>query len=362
MFLRCNPSVFVVEENYVILVNAKEQGIISVLISGVRYYEENSGALSSQKTFAKICVPKEALNNAKEYTVAYKKTVKRQSYFSKFEDEVTATFEFKPLTKQDDINLYFLADIHEQYSYACKTADFFGEEVDLYLIGGDFCEFNTWEDYFKVGEFLGDISKGKIPVVFARGNHDTRGEIAECFTNYFPSVGTSTFYKAPFNQFDCIVCDLGEDKWDDSIEYGGSNDFHSFRERELQFLSKLNASDKLTFALSHVCPAKTTLNEGDIFDIERDIYGKFNDNFERLNLAFMVTGHIHATFILPAMDKASILPHSYPVIVGSDKNSTDVIGTALTITNGKLLVKFTNSNKEILTSHELDLKTKSWNY
>ena len=117
MFLRCNPSVFVVEENYVILVNAKEQGIISVLINGVRYYEENSGALSSQKTFAKICVPKEVLNNAKGYTVAYKKTVKRQSYFSKFEDEVAATFEFKPLTKQDDINLYFLADIHEQYFY-----------------------------------------------------------------------------------------------------------------------------------------------------------------------------------------------------------------------------------------------------
>ena len=85
MFLRCNPSVFVVENNYVILVNVKEQGIISVLVNGIRYYEDNSGALSSQKTFAKICVPKEALNESKSYTVAFRKTVKRQSYFSKFE-------------------------------------------------------------------------------------------------------------------------------------------------------------------------------------------------------------------------------------------------------------------------------------
>ena len=362
MFLRCNPSVFVVEENYVILVNAKEQGIISVLINGVRYYEENNGALSSQKTFAKICVPKEVLNNAKRYTVAYKKTVKRQSYFSKFEDEVTATFEFKPLTKQDDINMYFLADVHSRYSTACKTAEFFGNDTDLYLIGGDFCEFNTWEDYFEVGKFLGDISNGTTPIAFARGNHDTRGEIAECFTQYFPSVGTSTFYKAPFEQFDCVICDLGEDKWDNSDEYGGSNDFHSFRQREAIFLSRLQPSEKLTFALSHACPAKTTMNEGDIFDIERDIYGKFNQELERLNIAFMITGHIHATFIVPAMDKASILPHSYPLIVGSDKTADDIIGTALTITNGKLLVKFTNSNKEILDSHELDLKSKAWNF
>ena len=62
------------------------------------------------------------------------------------------------------------------------------------------------------------------------------------------------------------------------------------------------------------------------------------------------------------MDEASTLPHSYPIIVGSDTPENDLIGTALTITKGKLLVKFTNSNKEILGSHELDLKTKNWNY
>ena len=362
MFLRCNPSVFVVEDNYVILVNVKEQGIISILVDGVRYYEENSGALSSQKTFAKICIPQDALNNAKTYEVAFKKTIKRQAYFSQFEDEKSCHFEFKPLAKQNDINLYFISDVHYRYSIACKTSEFFGDDTDLYLIGGDFCEFNSWNDYFEIGKFLGDISKGKIPVIFARGNHDTRGELAECFTQYFPSVGTNTFFKAQLNQFDCLVCDLGEDKWDDHEEYGGSNDFHSFREREFVFLSRLQQSNKLTFALSHACPAKTTVTKGGLFDIEHDVYKRWNNNFKRLDLAFMITGHIHATFVVPPMDEASTLPHSYPIIVGSDTPENDLIGTALTITNGKLLVKFTNSNKEILGSHELDLNSKTWNF
>ena len=42
-FLRCLPSVFVIGNEYEILVTAKENGLFSVTVDGKVFYEENAG-------------------------------------------------------------------------------------------------------------------------------------------------------------------------------------------------------------------------------------------------------------------------------------------------------------------------------
>ena len=75
MFLSCKPTVTIINEDYVIILNSKENGILAVEIGGVLYYEENSGVLSSEKNYAKIRIPQKTLDKAKKYTVVFKKSL-----------------------------------------------------------------------------------------------------------------------------------------------------------------------------------------------------------------------------------------------------------------------------------------------
>lgn len=356
-FLSCIPTVFVVEDHYQILINAHHNGIFAIEIAGSLFYEENNGTLSSQKNFAKISVPRSLLDQEKSYTVIFRKTITRKAYFSQLENAKYSTFEFKPLTKEENINIYLLADVHYHLDIARKTADFFGEKVDLFVLAGDIGEVETFNDYFKVGKFLGDIAKGKIPVIFARGNHDTRGAMAENFTDYFPSIGKQTYYYFDLPTLCGIISDCGEDKPDKNEEYGGVNAFHLYRINQAKYLAKLPKATKPCFVVCHICPSQTTENVGNVFDIERQTYEKWNFHYNRIGVKFMLCGHIHKTYILQANDKRAILSNPYPVIVGSAIPKDDFVGSALVLDKDKLSVKFTNSKGEVLESYILDLST-----
>ena len=94
---------FVINDEYEILVITQKNGLISVEIGGSIYYPENSGVLYSERNFAKIRVPQSLLDKSKKYTVVYRETINRKAYFSQFGNEKRREFNFKPLEKTDDI-------------------------------------------------------------------------------------------------------------------------------------------------------------------------------------------------------------------------------------------------------------------
>ena len=112
-FLSCKPSVFVIGNEYEILLNAEKNGIFNVSVGDEVFYEENSGVLSSEKSFAKIRLPQSVLDAEKMYIICYRETLNRKSYFSEMREAQYAAFAFKPLTKTDSrmiaahINLFF---------------------------------------------------------------------------------------------------------------------------------------------------------------------------------------------------------------------------------------------------------------
>ena len=145
--LLCSPVVFVIGREYEIGVFAKEYGLIWVEIEGVKYYEENAGTLSTEKRFSKIRIPQAALNTAKRYTVAYRKTLDRKAYFSEMGEEEKEVFSFKPIEKTENINAYHIADVHYQFDIALQTAQFFGDDLDLFIVNGDIGEVETVRNY-----------------------------------------------------------------------------------------------------------------------------------------------------------------------------------------------------------------------
>lgn len=359
-FLRCLPCVFVIENSYEILINTVKCGIVHIEIDGEKFYEENTGVLSSEKLCTKIRFPQSVLDKAEKYTVVFRETIDRKAYFSVMGEEEKLEFAFKPLRKTENINIYHISDVHYLFDVAKKTASYFGDDVDLFIVNGDIGEVETVENYIATAEYVGEISGGKIPVVFSRGNHDTRGRLAELYPEYFPVNGKKTYFTFEIGCISGIVLDCGEDKPDNHLEpgdrpvYNGTNVFELYRREELKWLKSLPvANGKIKIAISHICPMHTTQKKGDIFDIERELYTEWRDELERLKTDFMVCGHLHRTFILPANNDESIIRHNFPVITGTSmgmkpgsKDQRTVSGAALTVSENEVSVIFTNEDKK----------------
>ena len=86
-FLNCNPNIFVINDDYEILIFLKEKGICFIEVDGQYFYEENSGVLSSEKNHVKIRVPQRQLDLNESYKVIFKQSINRKAYFSELGEQ-----------------------------------------------------------------------------------------------------------------------------------------------------------------------------------------------------------------------------------------------------------------------------------
>ena len=107
-FLACVPSVFVIGEEYEILVNAKENGILYLEIGGEEFFEENAGVLATERAYAKIRVPQAVLDGAESYTVVYCETIDHKAYFSEMGEPERESFRFRPIKKRRTACVFFI--------------------------------------------------------------------------------------------------------------------------------------------------------------------------------------------------------------------------------------------------------------
>ena len=366
-FLYCTPSVFVIGREYEVLVNLKAFGICYLKVGEQIYYENCTGVLPSERLVVKIRVPQKVLDAAKGYTIVFRETDERKSYYSTFKPLQTIEYAFKPLEKSEDIHIYHIADVHYGFEEAKEMASYFGDDTDLFVVNGDIGEVETEQNFLEVCEFVGEISKGEVPIVFVRGNHDTRGRLAELYPKYFPVDGQKTYYSFEIGCLNGVALDCGEDKLDERreyditestpVEYRGTNRFHAYRQQQLEFLRQatLDTENKIPFAISHICPIKTTNQAEGIFDIERELYEKWNKELERLNVKFMLCGHFHKSFVLLQGDERNLIDHSYPVIVGSVCSSEGLRGAAITLNKNEMKVCMTDKLHQIVETYHISL-------
>ena len=123
-FLNFNPAVYVIGEEYEICVSVEAFGLVTVKIGEQVFYEDHSGVLSTEKLYARIRVPQTVLDSAGAYTVLYRKTVERKSYWSTLGEEERAEYSFKALKKGKNLNIYHISDVHYCFESAKKVASY----------------------------------------------------------------------------------------------------------------------------------------------------------------------------------------------------------------------------------------------
>lgn len=369
-FLYKDPCVFVVGQEYQIAFNTLEFGIAWVEIGEAVYRDSENGLMRSETLIHKVRVPMDVLDSAGAYRVCFRALPERKPYFPKLGCLKTAEYTFTPVDFSRPVHAYMLADTHSRVEAPCRAAAYWGDRLDFLILNGDIpAESKTPEDIRAIYDITSAVTGGRLPVVFARGNHDYRGRLANHLPEYIGTQGGHTWFTFRIGPLWGIVLDGGEDKADSNEEYGGLVDCHTMRLEETQFIEDVIARAEeeylapgvsLRLAICHLpFPAKavetilpTTTNK---FAIELPLFKRWTMLLNEMHLDGMLSGHIHELSILKPGDPRLRFPANFPVFIGSKvmrPGQTDpaypgasFIGAALTMTPSSLEIRFTSDTE-----------------
>jgi len=356
------PTVFAMKDTYQIFMPFSCEVIVWVKVGENIYYDESNGILRSNTNMHRVEVPMEELDRLRQYTVVYRKMIERKPYFPTSEDEVEITFDFRPATG-DPIRIYHVSDAHNLVKSPVAAGQYWGEDLDLLVLNGDIPNHSgKIENFNAVCEIASGITGGSRPVVFSRGNHDTRGIFAENFADYTPTDHGKTYYTFRTGNVWGMVLDCGEDKPDTNAEYGHTICFHQFRLRETQFIKDVirRAAEEYEAAdVKHkliICHIPFTFINHPPFDIEQELYGEWCALLrDHIKPELLIFGHNHTTKILPVGCPLDHQGQPCTAIIGSrpftpnkDRPEEHFHGCAVELDGERIRVVFNTDSGEIL--------------
>ncbi len=348
--LKNTPAVFAVGENYQITVPISKPSIFWIEIDGNKYFDEQNGIMRSLCLVHRVTVPIEILNKAGHYTVCEKEIIDRRPYFPQTEETVKTEFNFYPLPNEN-IKIYHIADTHGLVEAPVKAANSFGR-VDLLVLNGDIPDHSgDIKNYDAIFQIVDQITHGERPTVFARGNHDLRGQFAECMEEYIPTLNGNTYYTFRLGALWGIVLDCGEDKDDSNAEYGFTVACHPFRQRQTEFIKKIIENRKTEYEAEGItCKMVIVHNpftyvQSEPFDIEKEIFKEWAGLLkEFVKPDIMLSGHLHKAFVSKTGSEYDHLGQPCTLIVGSDMQRDGYhLGCGITINNKCIKAVFCDS-------------------
>jgi hypothetical protein len=361
------PVVYAVGDEYKIFVIPNKKTVMGCRIGDNEYYDDSNGVLRSETLLHQITVPAAELDKAGEYTIFYREFQERVPYYNQVISEGEVTCKFRKVNSSAP-RFYLLSDVHTRLEAGVKAAKSF-KEMDFLVVNGDVHDNSeTAERLLLAHRVAAEITNGEIPVVYSRGNHDLRGAWAERQAEFTPTANGNSFYTFRLGSIWGIVLDCGEDKPDESREYGGVNCCHAFRQRETAFLKKIIANAEKEYnapgveyrlVISHINFSEP---HKEPFNIEYDLYGQWCDLIrQNIRPTAYFYGHVHQNYVtLPGSEK-DIFNQGAPAVVAgvpdrSTPEATGFTGAGISLSSGKFDVAFINDKGETVDSVTVPVK------
>ncbi len=349
---RIRPCVFAINREYQIFIPFEFCAIVWIEVNDEKYYDDSNGILRSNNLIHRIIVPMDVLDNAQEYTVVYKKMIERKPYYPISEEPIYEKFDFLPI-KDGKIKVYHIADTHNMEKEPITAAKNFGDDINLLILNGDIPNHSgDIKNFNSIYNITFEITKGKIPAVFTRGNHDTRGIFAENFTDYTPNDNGRTYYTFRLGTVWGMVLDCGEDKIDSNEEYAGTVCFHNYRLRQTEFIENVIANSANEFnqtGIKHkiiICHIPFVNTES--APVEREIYSSWTNKIcSAIKPELMLFGHTHKKGVYsPKSEFDSFGKLNCIAIVGSDlQDGFEACG--ITLSDNEPEIVFTSGNERM---------------
>ena len=295
------PVVYAVEDTYQIVFSTNHSATAWVEVDGERYYDLFAGSMKSDDTVHKITVPQEKLDEAKSYSIHAEKMIYRGPFGGFKGKEISKSYSFRPVDSNDGLVYYTITDAHHARKGAVDAARSV-EGLDFLVILGDTVGMVEYESDVQLTNLIAhDVTKGEIPVVYARGNHEIKGRYAEKLHKYVGSNNESFYYWFTLSDVFGITLDLGEDHDEGWWEYYGTDRFSLYHDEQTKFLEKLveeKPYDEYNYTLvaCHI-PIQFVNSRKDHVDVKADWTNLLN----QIKPDLAVYGHQHDLY--PFLDR-----------------------------------------------------------
>ncbi|MBQ3507128.1 MAG: metallophosphoesterase [Clostridia bacterium] len=362
--LAYHPGVFLIEQAYEIILICRRNALASVVVDGLTFTDNVNGVMRTDTEVHKIKVPMELLDKARRYRVHLAPLADHCNYYPKPSPTEAYEYDFTPVPTEGPVEAYVLADTHGD-AVAPAEAVLRHGPIDLLILLGDIGDSAaTREQVTTLHRLTAAVTEGRFPAVYVRGNHDTRGYMAEHLSDYIPTRDGATYYTFRAGPIWGVVLDCGEDKPDTNIEYGlpetgGVANFLPFRNAQTQYLRDLIANADITYnaeGITHriaLCHINFTYTDRPYNDKNPTLYEKWIAALNEIGIDMLICGHEHKVGIQPAdyfhgipvprfdtLLTAARQDHPEPLKGGHKPG--EYTGTALTFTKNGITHVFTN--------------------
>lgn len=358
------PTVFVTGDNYQIIYHSNIKGAAWVEVDGIKYYDEYAGIIKSESVHHVVTVPIEALDNAKSYKINFTPVYNRKAYSPVRGANISKEYSFRPVDTSDGLQVYSIADSHSNTEACVKAADFYGDKLDMLVLCGDIVsECHSDETIYDIATIAYAVTKGNLPVVFARGNHDIRGAGSELIASHVGTNDGNMFFTFRLGNIWGVVLDCGEDKDDGHVEYGGLVYFEKFRKAQTEFLKNVitNADSEynapgIEYRIA-ICHIPFPISKE--YAPAPEIFNEWTAMLSQMNIDIMLSGHKHKIYVKKSVAVNGVISDQrFPVVVGSTSNvevtegirtRVEYTGTAMEIKDGTITINFTDTSKNIVS-------------
>lgn len=311
-----------------------------------KLFDNTGGRLNSDSKIHSVAVPYEHLRN-NTYTVGSTRVIEEFSYGSRRGKTVTSSEYRFNYNDNDEQTWLVISDWHTELYKAYSAIKKLNTNYDAVILLGDASPGVDFEEQVITNtiEFAGEISEGTKPVLYVRGNNETRGSYA----NKLPvALGLEQlYYTADIGPYSFVVLDSGEDKDDSHIEYGGMNDYNTYRSDMIEWFSAVEVQNEKVIALSH---------SWEISSVEEELSAAGWAELDRLGTRLLLSGHEHkCRFIGDAEDKEKYLKEKYPGIIGyvdGGKIGKSYVASLLTLSKEGFKIRAVDNNGEELLNEK----------
>jgi predicted phosphodiesterase len=287
------------------------------------------------------------------YRICSREITLYQPYKKEFGE--TASSKVTSFTTLDDRKTDFTAvifnDIHDRYPLFDKLYEQVKDiPYDLVIFNGDCIADVQSEDIAvnTVSHYSRGIGADRVPSIYLRGNHETRGAYSPFLWNLLGLMDGHAYGSFSIGDTRFVLLDCGEDKPDDHWVYYGLNDFTQYRKDQAEFLKKEIASKEFKAAskrvLIHHIPVYGM--HGESFNPCRDYWGGI---LAKAPFNICLNGHTHRYNYIPKGSEGN----NFPVVIGGGNSEQSATVAVIRKQGKQMTLKILNTKGETLLSLNL---------
>lgn len=327
-----------------------------------REFGYNNGLIEANNRINKITLTDLKPGTEHKYRIVSTEILGYKGSKVEFGETITsAMFSFKtPAVNEEEVKFVIFNDIHDRpqiipqllyrHGYTGNVRDY-----DFVVFNGDCFDWVTEEQQL-VDHLIKpstDIFAGEFPFILTQGNHECRGSFSRHIPEYFAYPDNKFYYAFSRGPIRFVILDSGEDKTDDSVEYGGLSAFDRYREIQAKWLEKEVASEEFKKAdfrvvLIHISPYHSGDWHGTLHC--QKVFGPI---LNKAKIDIQISGHTHRY-----MTHDADATHNYPIVIGGGPLEGNRTLIKVRATKKELNLKMIRDDGQVVGKYDIARKTK----